>query len=205
VNKKLRLSHQDVSIRIVRVRDAKKLQALVLGNRQWLKPWEATNPYGPNSFNLRSQIKALRQQLVEGQGLPFVIEYSGKIVGQLNVSNILFGSVGSAILGYWIIPEVAGKSITPKAVALVTDYLINVLGLHRVEIDIRPENKSSLRVVEKLGFRYEGIKQRFIHINGDWRDHFVFALTAEELSAGLMNQFINGSVTKQIYPYWEEN
>ena len=205
MNKKLRLSHQDVSIRIVRVRDAKKLQALVLGNRQWLKPWEATNPYGPNSFNLRSQIKALRQQLVEGQGLPFVIEYSGKIVGQLNVSNILFGSVGSAILGYWIIPEVAGKSITPKAVALVTDYLINVLGLHRVEIDIRPENKSSLRVVEKLGFRYEGIKQRFIHINGDWRDHFVFALTAEELSAGLMNQFINGSVTKQIYPYWEEN
>jgi ribosomal-protein-alanine N-acetyltransferase len=205
VNKKLRLSHQDVSIRIVRVRDAKKLQALVLGNRQWLKPWEATNPYGPNSFNLRAQIKALRQQLVEGQGLPFVIEYSGKIVGQLNVSNILFGSVGSAILGYWIIPEVAGKSITPKAVALVTDYLINVLGLHRVEIDIRPENKSSLRVVEKLGFRYEGIKQRFIHINGDWRDHFVFALTAEELSAGLMNQFINGSVTKQIYPYWEEN
>ncbi len=205
MNKKLRLSHQDVSIRIVRVRDAKKLQALVLGNRQWLKPWEATNPYGPNSFNLRAQIKALRQQLVEGQGLPFVIEYSGKIVGQLNVSNILFGSVGSAILGYWIIPEVAGKSITPKAVALVTDYLINVLGLHRVEIDIRPENKSSLRVVEKLGFRYEGIKQRFIHINGDWRDHFVFALTAEELSAGLMNQFINGSVTKQIYPYWEEN
>lgn len=204
MNKKLRLSHQDISIRIVTVRDAKKLQSLVLGNRQWLKPWEATNPYGPNSFNLRAQVRALRQQMKEGQGLPFVIEYSGKIVGQLNVSNVLFGSVGSAILGYWIIPEVAGRGVTPKAVALVTDYLFAVHGLHRVEIDVRPENKSSLRVVEKLGFRYEGTKKRYIHINGDWRDHYVFALTAEEASAGLMNQFINGTVIKQDYPYLDE-
>ena len=204
MDKKLRLSLQDVSIRIVKVRDAKKLQELVLGNRQWLKPWEATNPYGPNSFNLRGQIKALRQQINEGQGLPFVIEHSGQIVGQLNVSNILFGSVGSAILGYWITPEVAGRGVTPKAVALVTDYLFTVHGLHRVEIDVRPENKSSLRVVEKLGFRYEGMKKRYIHINGDWRDHYVFALTAEEASAGLMNQFINGTVIKQDYPYLNE-
>ena len=204
MNKKLRLSHQDVSIRIVRVRDAKKLQALVLGNRQWLRPWEATNPYGPNSFNLHTQVKALRQQIKEGQGLPFVIEYSGEIVGQLNVSNILFGSVGSAILGYWITPEVAGRGITTKAVALVTDYLFAVHGLHRVEIDVRPENKASLRVVEKLGFRYEGMKKRFIHINGDWRDHYIFALTAEEVSAGLMNYYINGKVLKQDYPYLNE-
>ena len=204
MNEKLTLSHQDVSVRIARVRDARKLQALVLGNRQWLKPWEATNPYGPNSFDLRAQVKALRQQMREGQGLPFVIEHSGNIVGQLNVSNILYGSVSSAILGDWIIPEVAGRGVTPKAVALVTDYLFTTHGLHRVEIDVRPENKSSLRVVEKLGFRYEGLKKRFIHINGDWRDHYVFALTTEEAAAGLMNQFINGTIVKQDYPYSNE-
>lgn len=198
---KFSLSHKDVSIRIVRMGDAKVLQALVLGNRQWLRPWEATNPHGPNSFNLRAQIKALLRQERESQGLPFVIEYRGKIVGQLNVSNILFGSVGSAILGYWIIPEVAGKSITPIAVALVTDYLLGEYGLHRVEIDIRPENESSLRVVEKLGFRYEGTKKGFIHINGDWRNHYIFALIADEVSDGLLNQFVNGRVIKRDYPY----
>lgn len=198
---KFSLSHKDVSIRIVRMGDAKVLQALVVGNRQWLRPWEATNPHGPNSFNLRAQIKALLRQERESQGLPFVIEYRGKIVGQLNVSNILFGSVGSAILGYWIIPEVAGKSITPTAVALVTDYLLGEYGLHRVEIDIRPENESSLRVVEKLGFRYEGTKKGFIHINGDWRDHYIFALIADEVSDGLLNQFVNGRVFKRDYPY----
>jgi ribosomal-protein-alanine N-acetyltransferase len=59
-------------------------------------------------------------------------------------------------------------------------------------------------VVEKLGFRYEGLKKRFIHINGDWRDHYVFALTTEEAAAGLMNQFINGTIVKQDYPYSNE-
>lgn len=195
------LTHNEVSVRVVRVRDAKKLEKLILGNREWLRPWEATNPDGPNSFNIKAQVRGLLKQLDLHQGLPLVIEYSGEIVGQLNVSNILHGSVSSAILGYWIAPEVAGKSIMPTAVALATDYLFNVVGLHRVEIDIRPENSASLRVVEKLGFRYEGLKERFIHINGDWRDHFIFALTYEEVSGGVLNRFAQAKVPQLVYPY----
>lgn len=198
------LTHNDVSVRVVRVRDAKQLERLVLGNRDWLRPWEATNPDGPNSFDIKSQIRGLLKQMNQQQGLPMVIEYQGQIVGQLNVSNIIFGSVGSCILGYWIVPEVAGKSITPTAVALATDYLFNVAGLHRVEICIRPENIASLRVVEKLGFRYEGLKERFIHINGDWRNHFVFALTFEEVSGGVLNRFVKGQVPVMSYPYKTE-
>jgi ribosomal-protein-alanine N-acetyltransferase len=198
------LTHNDVSVRVVRVRDAKQLERLVLGNRDWLRPWEATNPDGPNSFDIKSQIRGLLKQMNQQQGLPLVIEYQGQIVGQLNVSNIIFGSVGSCILGYWIVPEVAGKSITPTAVALATDYLFNVAGLHRVEICIRPENIASLRVVEKLGFRYEGLKERFIHINGDWRNHFVFALTFEEVSGGVLNRFVKGQVPVMSYPYKTE-
>lgn len=135
------------------------------------------------------------------QGLPLVIEYQGEVVGQLNVSNIIYGSVGSCIIGYWIAPEFAGKSITTTAVALASDYLLNVAGLHRVEIDIRPENSASLRVVEKLGFRYEGLKERFIHINGDWRDHYVFALTYEEIPNGILNRFVNQQVPEIRYAY----
>lgn len=195
------LTHNEVSVRVVRVRDAKKLEKLILGNRDWLRPWEATNPDGPNAFNIKAQVRGLLKQLDLHQGLPLVIEYSGEIVGQLNVSNILHGSVSSAILGYWIAPEVAGKSIMPTAVALATDYLFNVVGLHRVEIDIRPENSASLRVVEKLGFRYEGLKERFIHINGDWRDHFIFALTYEEVSGGVLNRFVQAKVPQLVYLY----
>jgi ribosomal-protein-alanine N-acetyltransferase len=107
------------------------------------------------------------------------------------------------VVGYWVVPEVAGKGVTPTAVALVTDYLFNAVGLHRTEIDIRPENVASLRVVEKLGFRYEGLKERFIHINGAWRDHYVFALTHEEVIGGVLNRWINGRVPSMIYP-WSE-
>ena len=159
------LTHNDVRLRLVRMKDSKSMERLILSNREWLRPWEATNPEGPNSFDIRGQIRTLLRQMDSNTCLPFVIEEDGVIVGQLNVANILFGSVSSCVIGYWVAPEVAGRQITPTAVALVSDYLFNTVGIHRIEIDIRPENVSSLRVVEKLGFRYEGLKERFIHIN----------------------------------------
>jgi ribosomal-protein-alanine N-acetyltransferase len=195
------LNHGDVNLRLVKAKDAKRLERLILGNREWLRPWEATNPSGPNSFDIRAQVRGLIRQMKDDQGLPFVIEYRGEVVGQLNVSNILYGSVGSAILGYWIAPEYAGRQITPTAVALVSDYLLNIVGLHRVEIDIRPENTASLRIVEKLGLRFEGTKERFIHINGDWRDHFVFAVTAEEVPEGILNRWKQNRVPARQYPW----
>ena len=68
------------------------------------------------------------------------------------------------------------------------------LGLHRMEICIRPENEPSLRVVEKLGFRYEGLRRRYIHINGDWRDHFCFALVTDELPTGVLRRWLDHKV-----------
>jgi ribosomal-protein-alanine N-acetyltransferase len=72
--------------------------------------------------------------------------------------------------------------------------------LHRIEIAIRPENTASLRVVEKLGFRYEGHKERYIHINGAWRDHYIFALTKEEVPSGVLNRWVRGEVGRMDYP-----
>jgi [ribosomal protein S5]-alanine N-acetyltransferase len=191
----------DVKLRVAKMRDAKTLEQLILGNRAWLRPWEATNPEAPNSFDVRAQLRGLLRQLDDQSGMPFLIEVQGQVQGQLNVANVMYGSVSSAVLGYWVSPDVAGKGVMPTAVALVTDYLMDQVGLHRVEINIRPENTASLRVVQKLGFRYEGLKQRYIHINGDWRDHYVFALTKEELPEGLTKIFVNGSVKPQKYPW----
>jgi len=195
------LNHGDVNLRPLKTKDAKQLQSLILGNREWLRPWEATNPDGPNSFDIKAQVRGLIHQMKEQIGLPFVIEFQDEVVGQLNVSNILYGSVGSAILGYWIAPEFAGKQITPTAVALVSDYLLNIIGLHRIEIAIRPENKASLRIVEKLGFRFEGTKERYIHINGDWRDHYLFAVTQEEVAEGILNRWKQNRVPQRKYPW----
>jgi ribosomal-protein-alanine N-acetyltransferase len=190
------LTHGEISLRIIKARDAKTVERLVLSNRAWLKPWEATNPHGPTSFDFKSQIRGLLRQLENDEGLPFLILYKGEIVGQLNVANILHGSVSSCVIGYWIIPEVAGKGVTPTAVALAMDYVFKVVGLHRVEIDIRPENEASVRVVEKLGLRHEGLKKNYIHINNAWRDHLVFALTADEVADGVLNRWLRREVPK---------
>jgi len=183
-----------VALRPIRVRDSKALERVLLENRAWLRAWEATNPYAPMSFDTRASIRNLLLNARAGHGLPFIVEYDGQIAGQLNVSSITWGSLSSATIGYWVGKDFAGKSITPTAVALATDYCFTELGLHRMEICIRPENAPSLRVVEKLGFRYEGLRRRFIHINGDWRDHFCFALVAEELPQGVLRRWRAGLV-----------
>ena len=186
------LSEGHTTIRPIRLRDARTLERELAENRGWLRKWEATNPHGPMSFDVRASIRSLQQNARAGLGLPFVIEYDGQIAGQLNVSSIAYGSLSSATIGYWVSERFAGRGATPTAVALATDHCFFGIGLHRMEICIRPENEPSLRVVEKLGFRYEGLRRRYIHINGDWRDHRVFALNAEEVPDGLLNRYLAG-------------
>ena len=112
------------------------------------------------------------------------------------VSTIAYGSLSSATIGYWVSERFAGKGATPTAVALATDHCFFGVGLHRMEICIRPENEPSLRVVEKLGFRYEGLRRRYIHINGDWRDHFCFGLTVDELPQGVLRRWLDGKAPR---------
>jgi [ribosomal protein S5]-alanine N-acetyltransferase len=185
-------SHGSVAIRLVRPRDARGLQNELLSNRAWLRPWEATSPDGPVSFDMRQGVRRLLQQYRDGAGVPFVMEQSGELTGQLNVWGVARGSLASATIGYWVSERFAGRGITTTAVALATDVCFSELNLHRMEICIRPENRSSLRVVEKLGFRYEGLRRRFIHINGDWRDHYAFALTREDAPEGVLQRWVQG-------------
>lgn len=131
-------------------------------------------------------VRHLRAEANAGRMLPFVIEYRGTLAGQLTVAGISWGSMCSGHVGYWVDQSVAGRGVMPTAVALAVDHCFRTLGLHRIEVCIRPENLPSRRVVEKLGFREEGLRPRFLHIDGDWRDHLVFALTAEEAPEGLL-------------------
>ena len=186
------LTEGSVTIRPIRLRDARALERELIDNRGWLRKWEATNPHGPLSFDVKSSIRSLQVNARAGLGLPYAIEFNGEFAGQLNVSSITYGSLSSATIGYWVSERFAGNNVTPTAVALATDYCFTGVGLHRMEICIRPENTPSLRVVEKLGFRYEGLRRRYIHINGDWRDHFCFALTAEELPQGSLRRWLDG-------------
>ncbi|MFV0433349.1 MAG: GNAT family N-acetyltransferase [Leucobacter sp.] len=182
----------DIVLRTVRLRDAEPLRRLLRDNRAWLQRWEATHPSGrgivPGTVSLRPTIRSARRQMRLGCGVPFVIVVDDEIVGQLSVSEVSGGALQSAQLGYWVAEKVAGRGITPVAVALAIDYLLFGLGLHRVEVCVRPENAPSLRVVEKLSLRYEGRRNAYIHIDGGWRDHDCFAVTREEAGDGMLTR-----------------
>lgn len=179
-----------VSLRVVRRSDADELRTLLTDNRAWLERWEATHPSGrgivPGSVSMRPTIRAMRKQLAAGTGIPYIVFYDGQMVGQLSVSEISGGALQSAQIGYWVSEHVAGRGVIPAAVALAIDHLFWGLGLHRVEICIRPENAASIRVVEKLGLRYEGRRTAYIHIDGGWRDHDCFAITRDEAQTGVV-------------------
>lgn len=137
---------------------------------------------------MRPIIRSYRKQLRAGTGVPFAVTFDDVVVGQLSVSDISGGAVRSAQIGYWISRDMAGQGVTPTAVALTIDYLFDTMHLHRVEICIRPENHASIRVAEKLRLRHEGMRKSYIHIDGDWRDHVCFAITADEAPTTLTSR-----------------
>jgi len=193
---KLPIRSGEITLRLLRRRDARLIQELMQDNLQWLKPWSATFPGSSRPIHIPTMVRALVVDTREGIGIALAVEFRGEVVGQVNVANILHGAVQSASIGYWVSKSVAGQSIIPRAVALTIDYLFRVANLHRVEIEIRPENRASLRVVEKLGLREEGLKLRYIHIDGEWRDHRCFAMTVEELANSRVAELVSNTPAK---------
>jgi ribosomal-protein-alanine N-acetyltransferase len=180
----------NLTLRPLRYRDAARWRTVRSRNVEWLSPWEATHPdEATRSPTFRQMVRLFNQEARAGRMMPFVVELEGQLVGQVSVSGITWGSLRSGQIGYWVDEGVAGRGIVPTAVAMVVDHCFFSVGLHRVEVNIRPENRASLRVVNKLGFRPEGVRLRYLHIDGSWRDHLSYALTREEAAGGVLRRW----------------
>lgn len=180
----------DVGLRPLQVSDARAWRDARNRNAAWLKPWEATVP--PNAPGkpptFRGMVRTLQRMARDGQAMPFAVTVEERFAGQVTVSNIVRGSAQFASIGYWIDERYAGRGVIPLAVAMTIDHCFFAARLHRIEISIRPENVNSLRVVEKLGMKEFGYAERYLHIDGQWRDHRQFAVTLEECPQGMLNR-----------------
>jgi ribosomal-protein-alanine N-acetyltransferase len=96
------------------------------------------------------------------------------LIGQITMGGIMYGAMRGAHIGYWIDRNYSNRGFTTQAVKLLTEYGFGELKLHRIEINVRPENAGSIRVAEKAGYLFEGVRPRFLHIDGAWRDHHCF-------------------------------
>jgi len=174
-----------VALRPVRLGDGSAWSAIRIRSEQHLKPWEPTMP---GSWALRNATGEwpgrwlqLRAAARRGTALPFAVTLDDLLVGHVMVGNVVREPLLSAYVGYWCDARLAGRGITTAAVALVVDHAFGAVGLHRLEATVRPENLASRRVLDKLGFREEGLFERYLDVDGAWRDHLVYALTAEEV------------------------
>ena len=186
----MRLAWGPVELQPLRRSDAREWTRLRMENEAWLTPWEPSAGlawsarHTPGAYRVMRRAAARRARV--GMSLPFALRYEGRLAGQVTVDNIVRGALRSGHLGYWVDSAVAGRGVTSLAVALVCDHAFGPVGLHRLQADIRPENGRSRRLVERLGFRQEGLLRGYLDIDGAWRDHLAYALLAEDAPGGVL-------------------
>jgi len=173
----------EIYLKPLRLRDRKKWHKVRAENREWLSPWEATLPFIPGSdeASLRKElpsffqlVRTLNRESRDSRSISFAMWHENNLIGQISMGGIILGALRGAHIGYWIDRSYAGRGYTTQAVNLLTEYGFSVLALHRIEINLRPENTASRRVAEKAGYLLEGERPRYLHIDGDWRDHLSF-------------------------------
>lgn len=180
----IELVGEKVILRPARFRDKAAWDEVRAENREWLAPWEATLPavipgtpeseFVSKGRSFRSMVRALNREAAASRSFSFLIFSEGVLVGQITMGGVIFGALRGAHIGYWIDRNHANKGLTTDAVNTLTRFGFEVLGLHRIEINVRPENDASCRVAEKAGYVFEGDRPNFLHISGAWRDHKCF-------------------------------
>lgn len=111
----------------------------------------------------------------------FKSEDTSRIIGSVALSNIALGNFRSCFLGYRIDEKENSKGYAAEAIKRVMDFAFGELRLHRIEANIMPANKGSIKVVNKLGFTYEGTSKKYLQINGVWEDHMHFVILNEDV------------------------
>lgn len=182
---------ESVVLRPLRRGDRRDFLDLRSRNTSWLAPWDPSTPPGGQprrdiGRDFTGYARGLAREARAGTGLSLVIVVEDEIVGMVAASSIVEGALRSCSIGYWVGREVAGRWIAPTAVAMLGDHLMDPNGraLHRIQIEIIPDNAPSLAVVDKLRLREEGVKRAYLHIGGRWRDHRSFAVVGEEVGPG---------------------
>ena len=173
------LASPRLTLRLPRGGDYAEWAGLRAASRPFLEPWEPS--WGPDELEpaaWRVRMKRYREDYRQGQAIPFLLfEKSGakRMLGGITLGGIRRGVSQSAHLGYWMGAEFAGKGYMTEAVGAVLRHAFDTLGLHRVEAACIPDNARSARVLEKAGFTQEGVLRSYLKIDGQWRDHRLFA------------------------------
>jgi ribosomal-protein-alanine N-acetyltransferase len=180
-------------LRPPRTSDVPELRHVMRANETHLRPWEPAAAPGEDPTSLTAvanRVMRLRRDWKRGDSFALLLTMrgpgaseGGAIVGRVNLGGVLRGAFQNAHLGYWIDADHQRQGLMTEAVRGALAFAFGAAKLHRVQIAIMPRNVASLRVMEKLGVRREGLAPRYLRIAGAWEDHVIFAMTAEDWAA----------------------
>lgn len=175
-----------VFLRYPRVSDFPAWASLRAESRTFLAPWEpawATDELTKGAF--RRRLKRYQREAREDSAYAFFVFRAGDdaLLGGCTLSNVRRGVTQCCALGYWVGERFARQGYMSDAVRALIPFIFRTLGLHRIEAACLPTNEASRNLLTKAGFRQEGLARRYLLINGEWQDHVLFALLADEAQA----------------------
>lgn len=163
--------------------DAEALATLEYENRKFFQPF--TSFRQEDFYTIPEQLKRIQtfqqsRQKDETYAKGIFQRASHQLIGTITLSGVVRDVLQSAWLGYGLDQKHNGKGYTTEAIALMLDEAFHVLDLHRIEAGVQPHNIGSIRVLEKAGFQKEGLSRQNVKINGEWKDHYLFAILATD-------------------------
>lgn len=175
IKRELKIKSRSIKIQVLTQGDAEEVLDYHLRNREFLRCFEPSRD--ENFYTLDSQKQNLTEnykQFLNGNGVNFGIYKNNKLIGKIRISNIVMGVFKNAFIGYSMDEKEQSKGYMKEAVKLVVDYAFQELELHRIEATTLIDNEKSQRVLINCGFKELGISEKYLFINGEWRDHMVF-------------------------------
>ena len=168
-----------VRLRGLRIDDEAAFLSMVAASRHLHHPW--TSPPADEA-GFRDLLR--RTQADDFRSLVGWRADDNTLVAVVNLSQIVRGSFHSCYCGFYANAATSGQGLTRETLELALRFAFGTEGLHRVEANVQPANAASLALVRRVGFRHEGFSPRYLHIDGQWRDHERFAITAEDWATG---------------------
>jgi ribosomal-protein-alanine N-acetyltransferase len=184
-----RLETNRLVLRPPRSSDVGRVRRALRENETHLRPWSAAPAHGEDPASLTSVSNTILRERSEwkaGQTFALLVltrEDEDLVVGRIALGGVHRGAFQNAYLGYWIDARYQGRGLMTEAVGAATAFAFSRANLHRVQAAVTPGNRASQRVLEKAGYRKEGLAERYLCIAGRWDDHLLYAITVEEWSS----------------------
>lgn len=178
MRKKVMVESERITLRLPQHGDYRDWAALRHNSQEHLAPWEpswSADHLTRKAFTNR--VYWAQRSVTSGTALPLflTLRSSGDILGAVTLDNIRRGPAQAGTLGYWIGQKYARQGYMREAIEAVNHYAFSTLDLSRLEAACLPENTASRGVLEKSGFKYEGVAQSYLQISGRWRNHVLYA------------------------------